>query len=439
MRMLINPFHFISFPSRLSSLKLQITDYNIPTPINEAINFDTTNINHEIVHTYVDISERVYTVNLFEVKNGGTNECDISSPILPGDGISIYSQTMDCEPGCNYDGSTTNLKVYLNVEQETVFTNHNIWSMNDDGTVATLQYCIRVDLYADMDNDGTITKDYRSYESVSFLEVKNTVTLNMAVGVNVDESIQPLVNDQDLLLFSGGGGGTDYTLRTMWIAPRDMPCTFDSTAATAANYGESSDQKMALLCITTNAPSNLIRIKDIVNLSLQQGDTTITITTGPNDNMVIVDNGSTSASDGGEGSSGIVVHFEALDPILFQLLASSSTTTTTNDERMEVTVKGTVIIDLYNDDEKMEQQLVGNNLRGSGTQEQQLLQQQQQLSSSLTESEQTFEAPKLVLQRSPNSAASSSSSSASSSPSSSRYSMWLWITVVASIATFIVF
>ena len=104
-------------------------DYKIPTPINEAF-FDTTNINHEIVHTYVDISERVYTVNLFEIKNGD-NECDISSPIVPGDGISIYSQAMDCEPGCNYDGSTTtNLKVYLNVEQETVFTNHNIWSMN---------------------------------------------------------------------------------------------------------------------------------------------------------------------------------------------------------------------------------------------------------------------------------------------------------------------
>ena len=422
---------------RTAKKNLQNTDYTIPTPSNEAM-FDTANINHEIVHTYVDISERDYSVTLFEV-NGDV--CDISSPILPGDGISIYSQAMDCEPGCNYDGSTTNLKVYLNVEQETVFTNHNIWSMNDDGTVATLQYCIRVDLYADMDNDGTITKDYRSYESVSFLEVKNTVTLNMAVGVNVDESIQPFVNDQDLLLFSVGGSGTDYTLRTMWIAARDMPCTFDSTAATTTtNYGESSDQKMALLCITTNAPSNLIRIKDIVNLSLQQGDTTITTTTGPNDNMVIVDNGSTSVSDGGEGSSGIVVHFEALDPILFQLLASSSTTTTTtttNDERMEVTVKGTVIIDLYNDDEKMEQQLVGNNLRGSGTQEQQLLQQQQQLSSSLTESEQTFEAPKLVLQRSPNS--SSSSSSASSSPSSSRYAMWWWITVVASIATFIVF
>ena len=255
---------------------VSLLDYDIPLPTID-VAFTTARLGDELHHTYTNIDDRPWSVGLF-AESGGA--CDINTAFGAADGLALATGSFaDCAAGggCTNTGTATDLNVNVNVEQGELATSGigSFWSRV--GNVATMKYCIRVDLYADMDGGG-ITYD-RGADSVSFQETIVTVTLDMlqcADSLGADPTACATVTSIDIDHVDASATAAprvNYDIQTVWVDPGADPttvaCNWGSTPYATAR----TQQDEIVLCINSNTQG--VRISSVKELDMKQGALTL--------------------------------------------------------------------------------------------------------------------------------------------------------------------
>ena len=228
-------------------------------------------------HTYTNIDDRPWSVGLFAESSGA---CDIGTAFGAGSGLALATgSAADCTGGggCTDTGTATNLNVNVNVVQGEVGTSGITSFWNRVGNVATIKYCIRVDLYADMSGGG-ITSD-RGTDSVSFQETIVTLTLDMvqcADSTGDDPTACATVTSIDVDhvdATASDAKNVNYNIETVWVDPGGDPtavaCNWGSTPYSTAR----TQQDEIVLCINSNTDG--VRIQSVKDLDMKQGAFTL--------------------------------------------------------------------------------------------------------------------------------------------------------------------
>ena len=184
---------------------------------------------------------------------------------------------MSPDPSPGYAGGDTTLTVEIDVEQNYI-TSGGMWSLSGD--TATIEYCIRVDLYADADSSGGVNTNDPT-DSVSFHETIVTVTLDMTQCVGTDKGTPgscAMAEEVDITRGAEDASNpasvnVDYDLEAYWLAT-SSGCIFGATPTSTAL----EQQDIVYICVAVNTED--VRIKEIRSLELKHGLATITAIDG---------------------------------------------------------------------------------------------------------------------------------------------------------------
>ena len=257
------------------------TDYTIPNPA-VVPTFNDESLGKELVHTYTNIDGRQWTAKLWDT-DGST--CG-STEYTAGSGLAIVTNTMVPDPSPAYAGGDGTLTVEVDVTQKDITTG-GMWSYAAD--IATLKYCIRVDLYADADGSGTVDTANPN-DSVSFHESIVTVTFDMKQCIGTDKGTVgscAMVEEVDILradedLETPAQVSVNYDLQAYWRA--DGTGCIWGAAPTATPLDQ---QDIIYICVAVNTED--VRIKEIRHLDLTHGAATITAIEGGTGSPVLTD------------------------------------------------------------------------------------------------------------------------------------------------------